>query len=163
MTRTFDLITALVSTWQGLSGFGAPGTNGTVVFDGPGETADSPLRWVVVGGRDFVDPDDDLSATVDAEWISVPIGAGSRYETITVPCAAGVWTGDAPGGFPDWAGMRADLETLLAAITVPLITTNGLGLQMSSLLINAGTYKQTFDGQGARAVHEFDVEAKFTL
>ena len=82
-TGAFDLVTTAVEALSGLAN----------VYDGPPLTQDEPATYVIIGGQGWADDDDQPAWTTDAEWRSVPIGAGSREESVSIPCEVTAWSG----------------------------------------------------------------------
>jgi hypothetical protein len=165
-TRSLEFIDALVSTFRGISGFSAPGGAGVPVYDGPVESGHEPPLLVVVGATSpfGYDDSDDTAATTDAEWVSVPIQAGSRRESVSVRCAVAAWTGNASGGAPDWAALRASIDSTLDALAGSLNTPNAIGLAgVISLTLSGGTLSQEFTQDGAMSTFAFNAEGSFLL
>lgn len=165
MSNLFALTDALVSTWRALDGYGAPGSSGVVVFDGPCDTGDVPVTLVVVGARMFgADEDAEPTAgTSDAEWRSLPVTAGSQTESVSVPCAITTWTGDG-NGFPDWASIRSTLSGVLDDLRDSVRSVSALGLDgVHYFALTNARYLQEFTTEGAFGSFEFDVEARFNL
>ena len=164
MTRIFDVIDGLLTTFRAASGFTAPGGDGIQVFDGVEEIGSEPSTYVVVGARSLLaDEDvDDIAATSDAEWRTVPIQVGSQTETVTVPCVATVWTGDGNGS-PDFADLRSELADVMADLEAATRTTAGLGIDAQiTVTLARFTLRQAFTQSGALVSCEFDVEVTAT-
>ena len=159
-TRIFDVVDGLLSTFRAASGFCAPGGVGVEVFDGVQEIGSEPSTYVVVGGVSLLaDEDaDELAASSDAVWRTVPVQAGSQTESVTVPCVASVWTGDGNGA-PDFAALRSDLSVVMSGLESATRTVAGLGLDGQHTVTFARfTLRQAFTMDGAFASCEFDVE-----
>lgn len=167
MSRAFDLLDALPTAWRGLSGYCAPGGTGIEVFDGPNVADIAPDLCVIVGGRTFAaDEDTDpLAATSDADWRSLPVQAGSQTEDVTVPCAVQAWTGSSPNGYPNWSGMRATVEAVVADLrgSLAAIVTALGSAEVHVLTLTDGRILQEFTPDGVTVTFEFDVSATFNL
>jgi hypothetical protein len=161
MSRPFDLIEGALTTFRAMSGYGAPGERNAVpVFDGVAVTNDYPRLWVVVGARmPWADEDaDEVAATVESEFRSVPVDLGSRIESVSVPCAVGAYT----GGDLDWRSLRRSIDGVLADVDEQLRSNQALGMSnVVSLVMESATYRQVAGTDGAVAVYEFDLAARF--
>jgi hypothetical protein len=105
-TGAFDLVTTAVEALSGLAN----------VYDGPPLTQDEPATYVIIGGQGWADDDDQPAWTTDAEWRSVPIGAGSREEAVSIPCEVTAWSGSGT-----WADLRAEAATLFDSVADALL------------------------------------------
>lgn len=91
------------------------------VIDGALVGSDWPAQWVVVGGDGIVDEEEDAGRVVQS-WNG--LGAKTRNEDLTIPCALGSSTGSAE------AGMKARRDAalaLLALLEAALRADPGLG------------------------------------
>ena len=116
-TKAFDLINVTVAALQATTGLCAPGGTGVPVYDGPVLTDSDLPTCIIIGARGFGDEDADNGTGIDAEWASLPIGAGSRHESVTVPCVAVAWSGDM-----NWSTLRATLRAAFDKVTDKLMT-----------------------------------------
>lgn len=117
-TRLFDLIDSAVAALRLTDGLCEPGdlAGGVPVFDGPALTQSDPDDYVIVGARGLGDEDVDNASTVDAEWMSVPIQAGSRTESLTIPCAVVAW-----GGTSSFSTLRTRMQATLDLVAGTLL------------------------------------------
>lgn len=164
MTRIFDVIGGLLVTFRAADGFTAPGGSGIQVFDGVQEIGDEPITYVVVGALSLLaDEDvDDVAASSDAEWRSVPVTVGSQTETVAVPCVVSVWTGDG-NGRPDFASLRSEVAAIITDLEAATRTANGVGItgQITVTFTNF-RLRQAFAQNGTFVSLEFVVEVKAT-
>lgn len=160
--RVFEVIDGLVTTFRGATGYGTPTERGVVpVFDGPVEVT-PPDVYVVVGSRSLLaDEDaDDTTATTDAEWASVPVTAGSQYETASVPCVVGAWSGDG-NGIPDWSSLRGLVADVVSDLETAVRTPAGIGVtKQVSVVFTGGTVRQVFAADGCAVEFTFDAEVR---
>lgn len=86
------------------------------VYDGPSVSSDWSGKWVVVGGDGPVEEEEDAGRVVQS-WVG--LGALTRSEELTIPCALGCSTGASQTSMKarrdDALAMLADLEAALRA------------------------------------------------
>lgn len=139
-----DVIAALVTTFDGITGFALPATAtaaDAVVFDGPLPTESRPFRFVLVGstGEDDDDftTDDEVSAMGPGNW---------HEETGSVACSAWAWSGSG-----DIAALRAQALDLYEACRDAVAANRTLGgvLPVNGLAqVTAGRGRQVQTSNG---------------
>ena len=159
-TRAFDLIDYVVSSLQAGTGLCAPGGTTVPVYDGPVSTQYDPPVYVIVGAYGFADEDEVPETTVDAQWASLPIGAGHRSETVSVPCVVAAWSGG-----QDWSGTRSQVATAFDAVSTVLMTKatwDGLS-NIDQIIMTNVRITQTATDLGIQVMMTFDVDATFRV
>ena len=159
-TRAFDLIDYVVTSLQAGTGLCAPGGTTVPVYDGPASTNYDPPVYVIVGAYGFADEDEVPETTVDAQWASLPIGAGHRSETISVPCVVAAWSGG-----QDWSATRGQVATAFDAVSTVLMTkTTWDGLSnIDQIIMTNVRMTQTATDLGIQVMMTFDVDATFRV
>lgn len=107
-TAAFALVTSALAALEGID---------AEVYDGPVLSQAEPASYVIIGGQGWADDDDPTPWTTDAEWRSVPIGAGSREENVTIPCEVTAWSGSG-----EWADLRSEASALFDDVAGVLLT-----------------------------------------
>lgn len=156
-----DVLNAVVTAWRSVDGYSAPTGRGIPVYDGPVQIAQTPDLYVVLGGSSM-DADEDgnpEAGSFSTEQRTMPIGAGTYRETDEVRGAIVAWTGDAPGGIPDWSGLREDAFTCLSDFDQVARTATGLVDAQISYDISDGNVSQMFNDDGAFVVIDFTITA----
>jgi hypothetical protein len=159
-TRAFDLIDYIVTSLQAGTGLCAPGGLTVPVYDGPVSTQYDPNVYVVVGNYGFADEDEIPEITVDAQWASLPIGAGHRSETISVPCVVVAWSGG-----QDWSATRGEVASAFDAVSTVLMTKStwdGLS-DIDQIIMTNVRLTQTPTDLGIQVMMTFDVDATFRV
>jgi len=159
-TRAFDLIDYVVSSLQAGTGLCAPGGITIPVYDGPVSTQYDPPVYVIVGAYGFADEDEVPETTVDAQWASLPIGAGHRSETVSVPCVVAAWSGG-----QDWSGTRGQVSIAFDAVSTVLMTKatwDGLS-NIDQIIMTNVRMTQTATDLGIQVMMTFDVDATFRV
>ena len=159
-TRAFDLIDYVVSSLQAGTGLCAPGGTTIPVYDGPVSTQYDPPVYVIVGAYGFADEDEVPETTVDAQWASLPIGAGHRSETVSVPCVVAAWSGG-----QDWSDTRSQVATAFDAVSTVLMTKatwDGLS-NIDQIIMTNVRMTQTATDLGIQVMMTFDVDATFRV
>ena len=159
-TRAFDLIDYVVTSLQAGTGLCAPGGTAVPVYDGPVSTNYDPPVYVIVGAYGFADEDEVPETTVDAQWASLPIGAGHRSETVSVPCVVAAWSGG-----QDWSTTRGQVATAFDAVSTVLMTkTTWDGLSnIDQIIMTNVRMTQTATDLGIQVMMTFDVDATFRV
>ena len=159
-TRAFDLINYVVSSLQAGTGLCSPGGTTVPVYDGPVSTQYDPPVYVIVGAYGFADEDEVPETTVDAQWASLPIGAGHRSETVSVPCVVAAWSGG-----QDWSDTRGQVSTAFDAVSTVLMTKatwDGLS-NIDQIIMTNVRMTQTATDLGIQVMMTFDVDATFRV
>ena len=159
-TRAFDLIDYVVTSLQAGTGLCAPGGTAVPVYDGPASTNYDPPVYVIVGAYGFADEDEVPETTVDAQWASLPIGAGHRSETVSVPCVVAAWSGG-----QDWSDTRGQVAPAFDAVSNVLMTkTTWDGLSnIDQIIMTNVRMTQTATDLGIQVMMTFDVDATFRV
>lgn len=159
--KLFEVLDAAVTAFRAMDGYGTPSESGVIpVYDGPGDVGTDPEVWLCVGTRApwATDDSDTYAASMDNEWLSIPLEMGNLSETVTIACGCGAFTGYSDDATPDYSGMRADVESVLSDITTRLRNRDAIGLdEVTNLVATNGTLRQEFSTDGARVWIEFDL------
>jgi len=159
-TRAFDLIDYVVTSLQAGAGLCAPGGLTIPVYDGPASTQYDPPVYVIVGAYGFADEDEVPETTVDAQWASLPIGAGHRSETVSVPCAVVAWSGSQV--FSTTRGQAEIAFDAVSAVLMTKATWDGLS-NIDQIIMTNVRMTQTATDLGIQVMMTFDIDATFRV
>jgi hypothetical protein len=116
--------------------------------------------YVIVGGYGFADEDEVPETTVDAQWASLPIGAGHRSETVSVPCAVVAWSGSQV--FSTTRGQAEIAFDAVSAVLMTKSTWDGLS-NIDQIIMTNVRMTQTATDLGIQVMMTFDVDATFRV